>query len=125
MRRLLLVACVAVLVSACSSGEQKPGRGDGASLDFGVKATIVVDDQGITPPATTARVGEAITVTNHGTRDHGLTSDTIETGTLRPGESTTVFLTATGTIDLRDRDDPAHEARIEVSADTEPASTSS
>ena len=47
-------------------------------------------------PSPHAHVGEAVTVTNRGTKDHGLTSDTIDTGTLRPGESTTVFFTQTG-----------------------------
>ncbi len=39
------------------------------------------------------QVGDAITVVNKGTGDHGLTSTSIDTGTLHPGESTLVFLT--------------------------------
>ena len=115
VRRLGLAVVVVLLATGCHQGASTPGRGDGASLDFDIKATIVVDDSGIHPDVTQGRVGEAITVTNRGTKDRGLTSDTIETGTLRPGESTTLFLTETGTIEVRDRTDPSHEARIEVS----------
>jgi hypothetical protein len=118
MRRLLVVALVALVVIGCANGPSKPGPNDGASLDFNAKATIVIDDSGIHPEVTQARVGAAITVTNRGAKDHGLTSDTIDTGTLRPGESTTVFLTAAGTIELHDRADSSHAARIEVSAAT-------
>ena len=116
MRRLRLVILVALAVTACADGASTPGPNDGASLDFNAKATIVVDDSGISPAVTQSRVGDAITVINRGTKDHGLTSDTIETGTLRPGESTTVFFTVPGSIELRDRADPSHSARIEVSA---------
>jgi hypothetical protein len=115
MRRFLLVAIIALVASGCADGPLKPGPNDGADLDFTSKATIVVDDTAITPAVTNARVGDAITVTNRGTKDRGLTSDTIETGTLRPGESATVFLTATGTVQVHDRTDPSHTARIEVS----------
>jgi hypothetical protein len=118
MRRLLLAALAALVVAACASGPSKPGPNDGASLDFTSKATIVIDDTGINPELTHARVGDAITVTNRGTKDRGITSETIDTGTLHPGESTTVFLTAAGTIDVHDRADPSHQARIEVLAAT-------
>jgi plastocyanin len=116
MRRLLLAALTALVVTGCASGPSTPGPNDGASLDFTAKATIVIDDSGIRPELTQARVGDAITVTNRGTKDHGLTSETVDTGTLRPGESTTIFLTAAGTIDVQDRADASHKARIEVSA---------
>ena len=119
MRRLVLVALIALAITGCASGPYKPGPNDGASLDFSIKATIVIDDGGIqvhvdSPPL---RVGHAITVTNKGTKEHGLTSDSIDTGTLRPGESTTVFLTAEGTVELYDRADTSHKARIEVAAE--------
>ncbi|MEY2452255.1 MAG: hypothetical protein QOD92_1829 [Acidimicrobiaceae bacterium] len=119
MRRLLLAIVIALVLCSCYNDPERPGRTDGASLDFTSKHTIVVDENGITPETTSARVGDAITVTNRGTQDHGLTSDNIDTGTLRPGESTTVFLTETGTIDLRDRAEPSHRASISVKAATE------
>jgi hypothetical protein len=107
---------LAVVLIGCAHGASTPGPDDGASLNFDVKATIVLDDTGITPAVTKAQVGDTISVSNHGAKDRGLTSDTIETGTLHPGESTTVFLTEAGTIDVKDRTDPSHTARIEVAA---------
>jgi plastocyanin len=115
MRRFRLAILVLLLAVGCASGETTPGPNDGSSLDFHIKATIVVDDRGIEPGVTQARVGDAITVVNRGTKDHGLTSDTIDAGTLRPGESTTIFLTEKGTVELRDRADFSHTAHIDVS----------
>jgi hypothetical protein len=114
VRRIALIVA-ALLLSACHSGDQKPGPNDASTLDFTITQTVVLDDSGIHPDVIHTHRSAAITVTNHGTRDHGLTSELIETGTLRPGESTTVFFTATGTIDAHDRADPSHTARIEVS----------
>ena len=119
MRGVALVVG-ALLLGACYSGEQKPGPNDASTLDFTITQTVVLDDSGIHPDVVHTRLSAAITVTNHGTRDHGLTSELVETGTLHPGESTTVFFTATGTIDAHDRADPSHTATIEVS----PASSS-
>jgi hypothetical protein len=111
-RRIALL--VALVAMGCSSGTHTPGPTDGASLHFDSKATITVDDNGITPNLTTVRTDEAISVTNAGTKDHGLASDSIDTGTLRPGESTVVYVTSPDTIDVHDRAEPTHTARIEV-----------
>ena len=100
----------------CSSGTHTPGRTDGASLNFDPKATITLDDNGIAPNVTTVHAGDAISVVNKGTQDHGLTSDSIDTGTLRPGESSVVYVTSLDSIDVHDRADPSHTARIEVRA---------
>jgi plastocyanin len=113
-----VVVIVAVILAGCASGVTTPGPNDGASLDFDAKATIVVDDTDITPQLTPVHVGDAITVTNRGSRDHGLTSKTIDTGTLHPGESTVVYFTAEGRIDAYDRDTPDHKLEIDVSSGT-------
>jgi plastocyanin len=115
-RRLFVVLAALALLAACSSGPDEPGPNDGASLDFSIKATITIDDRGIDPAVTKARVGDALSVVNRGTTEHGLTSSSIDTGTLEPGESTTVFLTESGTVELRDRADGTHTARIEITA---------
>jgi hypothetical protein len=120
--RLRLAILVLLLAVGCASGASKPGPNDGSSLSFVSVATFVIDDTGIRPDfsqhragiAITVTVGDVLTVTNRGTKDHGLTSDSIETGTLRPGESTTVLFTEAGIIDAYDRADPSHTARIEV-----------
>jgi plastocyanin len=118
--RLALVAvagAVVVFGAGCSeySGTQKPGPADGASLDFTSKATVTIDDNGISPADLRLTDGDAVTVVNHGTGDHGLTSDTIETGTLQPGDSTVVFLTVAGKIDAYDRTASNHRIEIDVS----------
>lgn len=115
-RRLLTLFALIVVIAGCSNDTDVPGPNDGSSLNFTPKLTIVVDDNGVDPAVTTAHVGDALTVVNRGTKDHGLTSETVDSGTLRPGESTIVFLTQTGTIELRDRADRSHTARIEVTA---------
>ena len=112
----MLTLCTLLVAAACSSSEQKPGPSDGSALDFTPKATIVIDEVGIhilidRPPL---REGQAIKVVNRGKNDHGLTSDTVETGTLRPNEETVVFLTAAGTVELKDRADLSHTLRIDV-----------
>ena len=116
MRRLSFLAIAALLAGGCYHGDAKPGPNDGSSLDFTITQTVVVDDTGIHPNDVRTKAGTAIKVTNGGTRDHDVTSDGIQTGTLRPGESTTVFFTVAGTIDVHDRADPSHTGQIVVSA---------
>ena len=113
----LVVAAFAVSAGCEYQGTQVPGPSDGSSLDFSSRATVTVDDGAITPNSVHVQVGDAITVVNKGTRDHGLTSDSIDTGTLRPGESMVVFLTETGQIDAYDRDNSDRRLDIEVAAE--------
>ena len=115
-RILAAAAAVSVLACGCHHGSTTPGPNDGASLDFTSRATVTIDDAGIRPGSLQEHVGDAVTVTNAGTHDHGLTSDTIDTGTLRPGESTVVYFSAAGRIDAHDRTDPTHTLTIEVTA---------
>ena len=115
--RAAIVAAVAVLMlGGCYSGTQKPGPNDGSDLDFGVTQTVVVDDSGIHPDVINGHVGQAVSVTNRGTRDHTLSSESIDTGTLRPSETTTVYFSETATIDAHDRADPTHTAKIKIEA---------
>ena len=122
MPRLRLAIFVLLFATGCASGPSRPGPNDGSnsSLSCEVRADIVIDDSGIRPDITRRQVGDAITVTNRGTKDHGLTSESIDTGTLRPGEFSTVCFTEVGTIEAYDRVDPSHKARIEVSAAASP-----
>jgi plastocyanin len=111
----LLLATVGLGAGCQHEGTAVPGPSDGASLDFTSRATVTIDDDTISPDSVRVRVGDAITVVNKGTRDHGVTSTSIDTGTLHPGESTVVFLTATGRVDAYDRDEPGRKLEIEVS----------
>lgn len=114
MRKVLAAAAVTIALAGCSHGDPKPGPNDPSSLDFTNTQSVVIDESGIHPDVVRGRIGDAITVTNRGTTDHGLTSESIETGTLHPGESTTVFFTQSETVTAHDRADPAHTVRIEV-----------
>ena len=115
MKRALVVAAV-LLLGGCYSGAQKPGPNDGSDLDFGITQTVVVDDAGIHPDVINGHVGQAVSVTNRGTHDHTLSSESIDTGTIRPGETTTVYFSESATIDAHDRADPTHTAKIEIEA---------
>ncbi|HEX4820264.1 MAG TPA: hypothetical protein VFV00_08660 [Acidimicrobiales bacterium] len=121
MRRAALLVAAALVVAGCYSGEQKPGPNDGSNLDFGITQTITLDDAGIHPNVINGRVGQAVSVTNHGTKDHTLSSDSLDTGTVRPGETTTVYFSETATIGAHDRTDPTHTATIKI----EPRASSS
>jgi plastocyanin len=119
LAKLLVVLAPLVLVCGCRSEPEHPGPDDGSALDFTPKATVVVDDAGIQPNQLSVHVGDAVTVTNKGTSPHGLTSDTedigtIDTGTLQPGESSTVFFTAPGTLAVHDRFALEHTATIVI-----------
>jgi hypothetical protein len=116
VRKAALVLAAVLLVSGCYNGAQKPGPNDGSNLDFGSTQTVVVDDSGIHPNVVNGHVGQAVSVTNRGTRDHTLSSDSIDTGTLRPGETTTLYFSETKTIDAHDRTDLTHTAKIEIVA---------
>jgi hypothetical protein len=116
VKRAALLVAAALVVAGCYGGTQKPGPTDGSNLDFGVTQTITVDDAGIHPDVINGHVGQAVDVTNKGTRDHTLSSESIDTGTIRPGESTTVYFSETARIDAHDRTDPTHTAKIEITA---------
>jgi hypothetical protein len=116
VRKAALFLAAVLLLGGCYSGAQKPGPNDGSNLDFGITQTVVVDDSGIHPNAINGHVGQAVSVTNRGTRDHTLSSDSIDTGTLRPGETTTVYFSETSTVDAHDRTDPTHTAKIDIEA---------
>jgi len=122
VRRVALLVAAALAVAGCYSGAQKPGPEDGSDLDFGITQTVTIDDAGIHPNVITGHVGQAVSVTNRGTRDHTLSSESIDTGVIRPGETTTVYFSETATVDAHDRADPTHTATIKIAA---AASTSS
>jgi len=113
---IALMLAVAGLGAGCThEGAAVPGPNDGASLDFTSKATVTIDDNGISPSSVRVEAGDAITVVNKGTRDHGLTSTSIDTGTMHPGESTIVFLTDSGRVDAHDPDAADRTVQIDVS----------
>jgi plastocyanin len=120
LRRAAMLLAVATLVVVGSAGcgseraDRKPGPQDGSALDFTSKATIRVTDAGFDPAELTVEVGDTITVENRGSRPDGLSSASVDTGTLEPGESTTVFFGEARTIDIASHADPTHKGKITV-----------
>jgi hypothetical protein len=115
---VVALSVVAAFVSTgCSDEVAEPGPHDGASLVFTTRFTISIDEDAVAPNSLKVKVGEAIGVINNGTRAHGLTSGTIDTGTLLPGESTVVYLNEPGTINAYDRDAIDRKIEIEVAAE--------
>ena len=118
-RAAVLLAAVTLLMfggAGCGSerADRRPGPQDGSALDFTPKATIGVTEAGFDPAELTLTVGDTITVENRGSRPDGLSSTTIDTGTLEPGESTTVFFGEARTIDIASHADPTHKGKIVV-----------
>jgi len=123
LRRAVMLAALTLLVLAgagCGSDpvDRKPGPQDGSALDFSSKATIVVTEQGFEPSMLTVKLGDTITVENRGSRPDGLSSATIDSGVLEPGESTTVFFGEAQTIDIASHADPSHTGKIVVSPES-------
>ncbi|MEY2437085.1 MAG: Cupredoxin-like domain, partial [Acidimicrobiaceae bacterium] len=110
------VAPVFVLIALVLAGagcgddraDRRPGPLDGSALDFTSKATIVITESGIDPATLTVRVGDTITVENRGTRPDGLSSLSIDSGVLQPGETSTVFFGEERTIEVASHADPSH-----------------
>jgi hypothetical protein len=122
MRFVRVIAVAAVLIAGgCSEHTpREPGAADGSSLNFAPVATVTVDASGIHPGTLQVKVGDAITIVNNNTVPDGITSGkgaSIDTGVLRPGESTTAYFTEVDNIDIASRADPTHTGKIEVAAD--------
>ena len=118
-RAVVLLALVALLTATavgCGSdrADRKPGPQDGSALDFTSRATIALSDSGFEPSTLTVKVGDTITVENRSSRRDGLSSKTIDTGVLDPGESTTVFFGEAQTIDVASHADPSRTGKIVV-----------
>jgi plastocyanin len=118
------VAPVFVLIALVLAGagcgddraDRRPGPLDGSALDFTSKATIVITESGIDPATLTVRVGDTITVENRGTRPDGLSSLSIDSGVLQPGETSTVFFGEERTVEVASHADPSHTGTIVVTA---------
>jgi plastocyanin len=121
MRAVAPVFVLIGLVLAGAGGgddraDRRPGPEDGSALDFTSKATIVITESGIDPATLTVRVGDTITVENRGKRPDGLSSLSIDSGVLQPGETSTVFFGEERTIEVASHADPSHTGTIVVTA---------
>jgi plastocyanin len=115
-----LGAAVAVLVATtagCGSADPGPPTpSDLDEIDLSVDHTIVVDDDGFDPETLEITAGEVIQVVNEGESEHSLTAEDrrFDTGSLQPGDDTTLVLTEPGEVTVFDLADPDHSATITV-----------
>jgi plastocyanin len=124
MRRYVMAAALLV-IAGC--GEPDPDREPGPrtleGFDFEVDDTVVVDESGFDPTTVTVSAGDVIELRNDGDERHTFTADEgrFETGTLEPGEATTVVLDDPGRVTYHDALAPENAGVIEVVARRSPA----
>ncbi|MEI7592124.1 MAG: hypothetical protein WCK41_02755 [Actinomycetes bacterium] len=105
-----LIAAVTMLLGGCSgSATTTPTFG---TFDFTPSATLPISDDGalMLTDITTGSdlpVGSIMVVTNVGTNPHRIVgtvdgAQMFDTGVMQSGNSTTVVISATGTVELRD-----------------------
>jgi plastocyanin len=124
MRRYVLVAALVLVIAGC--GEPDPDREPGPKtlegFDFEVDDTVVVDGSGFDPTTLTVSAGDVIELRNEGDEGHTFTADEgrFETGTLEPGEATTIVLDEPGRVTYHDALAPENAGVIEVEARQSP-----
>jgi hypothetical protein len=114
-RWLLVVVVLGLPVLAAACAGDHPAAPTIGSVDFTPRLVLQVDEQGfevdrgvtddpvVTADPPSAPEGTVIEIRNGGSTDHRVTDGgTLDTGILRPGDTTTVVLTAEGDLDLHD-----------------------
>lgn len=113
-RSTLLLIVMFMLVAASCAGDHE-AEPTIPSVNFTPRLVVLVDADGFTveagersdgtemdPPSVPA--GSVIELRNADNTDHRITAGTtIDTGVMRPGDSTTVVMTTEGETELRDR----------------------
>jgi plastocyanin len=117
-----VAACAVVLalvlgggvLAGCGKPKSGAELGPTTSLDFKAKATVTIDEDGVSPDKLTVTAGTTVTFRNDGKEPHRLSSKLFDTGRLEPGDETTIFFDATGPTVLRDADTPKHAITVVV-----------
>jgi hypothetical protein len=118
-RLLLRIALLAVLTGATACGlEPDPGREPGPSdldsLEFTPAATFEVSSQGIDPETFDGEAGDVVLLENVGDEPVRVRGDDLDTGTMEPGETVTVVLSASEDDLVWTVLDTDHEAVVSV-----------
>jgi hypothetical protein len=103
---VLVLAGLSSLAGCDRSDGPGPGR-SGPGLSLAPVAEVVWTDDGLATAMVTVGTDQAVQVSNQGSEPRRLAGDKLDTGILRPGESTTLYLTRPGRFELRDPADPA------------------
>jgi hypothetical protein len=119
----LLLATTALVAGCTGDHGAEPTI---ASVDFTPRSVVVVRDDGtlaLGQGDQTMEVGSVLVIRNDSDQPRRVRAGTtIDTGLLRPGDSTVVVLSSTGELDLREGDDPARSMRLTVVDRDAPAS---
>jgi plastocyanin len=116
------VVAAVLLLAACGDPDpdREPGPRTLERVDVEVDETITVDESGFDPTTLTVAQGDVIELRNDGDEPHTFTADggRFETGTLEPGESTTLVLDEPGRVAYHDELVPENAGVIMVEATT-------
>ncbi len=111
-RPLLALAALVALMSGCSSDDRVADRPEG--VEFDIDAELVVDDDGFAPERLEVTEGDTVELRNEGEDVHRLTSDSIDSGLMQPGDTVTLRFDEPGTVEYHDTEAPEHEGTIVV-----------
>ncbi len=116
MRRVVLVAAVALLGGCGDPEPSSPTAADLEAVDVSPDHTIVVDEDGFDPATLEVVAGDVVLLVNRGDEAHSFTAaeQRFNTGRMQPGDETTLVLTEPGEVPFHDREDPAHEGTLTV-----------
>jgi len=92
-----------------------------ATVNFSPKTVFDVSEAGITSTpievidgAVALKAGNVVEVSNTGAGEHRVTGPGIDTGILKPGDTTTVVVTKVGDLQIVDLFDPEHHLVLRV-----------
>lgn len=116
MRRFALLALVLLAAGCVDAKPSTPSAADLEAIDLSPDHTITVDDDGFDPAELEIEAGEVVRLVNDGTQVHTFTAEgqRFDTGTLEPGDDTTLVLTEPGEVVYWDAEAPDHTATLTV-----------
>lgn len=116
MRRIAVLALVVLVAGCVDPKPSTPTAADLDAIDLSPDHTVVVDDDGFAPDALDIEAGEVVRLVNEGTTVHSFTAEgqRFDTGTMEPGDNTTLVLTEPGEVPYWDGEAPDHTATITV-----------
>jgi hypothetical protein len=109
VRRSSLLVLVALSLLGAACGDDETTRGPTLpTVDFTPSGALIVDEDGIAcestefPDQCRVASGSVVEARNSGSTTHRLRSDVFDTGSLEPGDVTTIVVTAAGDFEVRD-----------------------